>query len=214
MILIRHQLLNVQRVRPPTTIRPGILSPKEVRAYFTHVLGDARVPDGQGGCWGECLFRRHLMPIYINFIDGHWECSGGCGRGDIVKFEMNRSRITDYQKGREAVLNIIAEALAQAEDTANKANRAFAGQLLPGTTVADRDADSLLARIARHPGRSRRYLQQGSHWSGQRFGRALGRLERLGLVKCDDQPTTGGRRRRTYCVSTKCEQPSGSQGSV
>lgn len=205
MIFIGNQLLNLQRVRPRPARLPGLVSPAEVRLYFRHVLGDQRVPHDRCGCWGECLFRRHLNPIYINFETGRWQCAGGCGNGDIVKFEMNRSRITDYEKGKEAVLEIIAAAQDEPAELANRSARTTAGQMLPVTTVADADAMRLLACITRHPGMSRRYFHQLSHWGAKRFNRAIGRLEREGLVQVEDRPSTGGRRRRTYSPSSPRE---------
>ena len=113
--------------------------------------------------------------------------------------------ISDYHKGKEAVLEIIADAQAEAAESGHRSPKTPAGQMLPVTTVADADASRLLACISRHPGMSRRYFHQLGHWGAKRFHRAIGRLEREGLVQVEDRPSTGGRRRRTYSLSNPRE---------
>lgn len=61
-----------------------------------------------------------------------------------------------------------------------------------------RDADKLLARIRRCPGQDRSQYHRAMRWSAQRFEKAMGELEKSRRVIWEDQPSTGGRKRRIY----------------
>jgi hypothetical protein len=61
-----------------------------------------------------------------------------------------------------------------------------------------RDADKLLARIRRCPGQDRSQYHRAMRWSAQRFGNAMNELEKSHRVNWEEQPSTGGRKRRIY----------------
>jgi hypothetical protein len=60
------------------------------------------------------------------------------------------------------------------------------------------DVKKLFGMVARHPGRSRRHLQQSSHAGAYGFRKAIRHLERSGLVTWADERVSGGKRRRRY----------------
>jgi hypothetical protein len=61
------------------------------------------------------------------------------------------------------------------------------------------DADKLLAKINKHPGRDRSEYQRLMHgWSAARFNAAMVQLEVSKRVGWDDERSTGGRKSRIY----------------
>jgi hypothetical protein len=61
------------------------------------------------------------------------------------------------------------------------------------------DADTLLAKIRKHPGRERpEYQRMMSAWGAPRFNAALAQLESSRRVTWEEQRSTGGRKTRTY----------------
>jgi hypothetical protein len=60
------------------------------------------------------------------------------------------------------------------------------------------DAEKLLAKIRRDPGRDRSHYQRAMKWGADRFSLAISELENSRRVEWEDQPSTGGRKSRIY----------------
>jgi hypothetical protein len=162
--------------------RPSVLTPGEIRVYYRSVLGPERVPDSQLILLLPCVFKPHSDGMTINLRTGYWRCAGGCGEGDLYSFEMLRTRADHFRRSRQSVFEIVASASEPS-----------------GTSrIVEADVQKLVATVQKHSGCTRRYLQQGCHWSASRFNRAVKRIEQQGLVSWQDQPSTAGQIQRTY----------------
>jgi hypothetical protein len=60
------------------------------------------------------------------------------------------------------------------------------------------DAEQLVGRIVKHPGRDRSQLQRQMHWDAKHFAQVIQEVERSGKVYYEDQPSTAGKTRRIY----------------
>lgn len=68
------------------------------------------------------------------------------------------------------------------------------------------DADALLAKIVKNPGRKRGDYQRLMHgWGAARFNSAMTELEASSRVNWEDTRSTGGRKVRTYFPKQSCE---------
>lgn len=173
------------------------LSAVEIAIYLEAVLGEEPLSDAQGRTRLRCPCRstpEHFIILALN--SGQWFCEGGCGRGDIFDFEEWRSRAFGFRQAEVAVLKIIHDA----QEKARKAEPTVEAVHIECPKDLPFDARKLLTNIARHPyiGQSRRHLQQTAHLYRHAFRTAIRLLERRRLVLWRDEPSTGGRRRRTY----------------
>ena len=152
------------------------------------IVGQIPVPDDLGRIRLKCPCRsRPEHAIVMTLSTGDWYCESGCGRGDIADYEEWRSKAFGIRQGENNIRGIIEEAKSRARPAQVEVPKDL-----------DPDARSLFARITRHPGKSRRNLQQTAHLRGKDFHRALRLLDGRRLVSWEDEPSTGGRRRRTY----------------
>jgi hypothetical protein len=60
------------------------------------------------------------------------------------------------------------------------------------------DAEKLLGRIIKYPGRDRSQLQRQMHWDAKHFAQVVVELEHSGRVHYEDQPSIAGKNRRVY----------------
>jgi hypothetical protein len=183
----------------PSVARPGPYPPAhEIRLYYKTVLGADRVPDKQPEIInGQCPFKPHNNTLYVDLRDGRWRCSHGCGEGDIYTFEMRRKQGDHFRRCKESVLETIARATEEQSGPDSNA-KDNSETPLGGPSFVDIDIRRLVTAIGRHPGASRRYHQQNSHWLAKRFNRAIDRIERRHLVSWVDEASNTGRRRRIY----------------
>jgi len=178
----------------------------EVCFYLEAVLGKKPVRDEKGNYLLTCPFAAHrTLFVYMQPSTGDFYCRAGCAGGELAVFEMGRSKIFDLREARRAVLKIIGaekekarladqaardRALLAAQEA--KAAREKALEGLPD------DVKKLLRMVDRHPGKSRRWLQQYSHLYAHQLHKAIRFIERRKLVAWKDERVSGGRRRRLY----------------
>ncbi len=191
-------------------------SEAEVRFYLEALLGKNPVRDEKGYFLLDCPFAVHPgVFIHMNPNNGQFYCRGGCARGELAVFEVGRAKISSLGEARRAVLRIIEaekDKIRLAEQAAKEkallAEQEAKAALDKATEGLPPDVKKLFGMVARHPGRSRRYLQQSSHAGAYGFRKAIRYLERSGLVTWKDQPVSGGKARRVYFPVVLSQQPS------
>jgi len=133
-------------------------------------------------CTCHVFLKPHTDGMTVNLRTGYWRCYGGCGEGDVFAFEMLRRRADHFKRCKQSVFEIIASASSESNPT----------------RIVEADVQKLVAKVQKHTGCTRRYLQQVCHWQARRFNRAVKRAEEQKLVSWQDQPLIAGQVQRKY----------------
>jgi len=182
------------------------LNEEEVRLYLKAVLGELPARSENGTTRPDCPFPFHPGGfIYMDPANGCFHCRGGCARGELAVFEMGRAKLPGLREARQAVLRIIETekekarlAVHEAKERAMLAEQEAKAAEAKALEALPYGVRKLFKMINRHPGRSRRHLQQSSHVGAYRFRKAIRQLERSRFVTWEDHRVAGGKRRRIY----------------
>ena len=169
-------------------------SEEDVLLYFKAVFGELPARDENGHFRLDCPFPFHPGGfVYMDPTNGQFHCRGGCGRGELAIFHMAKAKIFGFREARQAVLRIIKaeKEKARLADQAAKerallAEREAKAAREKALAGLPDDVKKLVRKVDRHPGKSRRWLQQCSHLYGREFGKAIRCIERGKLVAWQD----------------------------
>jgi len=171
-----------------------IWSKSDVALYLADILGHAPTADRKGrmrvpGPTSWCRQQGHeaLMDIRT----GSWTCPN-CRAGNLEEYEFRRSP----DRSPLGVIRAIEEAIRIEQDKA--VERAQQAEALIAHLALSGAAATLLRKVFRSPGTSRRYLQQVSHVRRGKFNTTIRDLERNGLIFHQDTGSTAQRKRRLY----------------
>ncbi len=181
-------------------------SEEDVLLYFKAIFGEVPARDENGRFRLNCPFPFHPGGfIYMEPTNGHFFCRGGCGRGELAIFHMAKAKIFGLREARQAVIRIIGaeKQKARLAEQAARERALLAAQEAEAAREKALDGlphnvKKLLRMIDRHPGKSRRWLQQRSHLFAHELHKVIRHIERRKLVAWKDERVSGGRPRRQY----------------
>lgn len=184
---------------PPPVKRPGYPPMEEQILYYRAVMGEKWVPEGMTSFQTSCPFKPNLNHRFMVYLEAaRWNCMQ-CGEGDIFGFQAKLSEREHIRASIARVWDMIADVKAgKAKKSGPTAAADDKAPPAEPTTIERQDVRRLFGLVCRHPGSTRRYLQQCLHAPAGRFDRALRRLELQGRVTWREEFRPGGRRLPVY----------------
>lgn len=128
----------------------------------------------------------------------------------MVDYHQARERIPDRRKASADLARLIENQRCAELETDKKSQVAAKFQKEATTSTAAHVESlspperTLYMRIAHYPGKDQSWLLQYSHLPAKEFHRLLQGLKAKNLVRREEVPSTGGRKRKMYFVSGSC----------